>query len=176
MKKILFFYLILCCFSCKKELTQPTGNIAINTAKAKFNGHPWEAFGAIYELTLKSFKMDSVFVFEKDPYLRNSFGIVNPPIKVGCYTLCKADLSGAVNKGDKITALFSTAIDGGDVGGAIYDLDESKKNYLEIIYVNEAKTEVEGRFQAYFNRIGNDDPDQPAKIALTEGKFYIQNR
>ncbi|MEY4903603.1 MAG: hypothetical protein RLZZ292_1418, partial [Bacteroidota bacterium] len=173
MKKILFFYLILFYVSCKKELTQATGDIAINTAKAKFNGHPWEAFGTIYKLQLEkklitSFKMDSVFVFENNPYLRNSFGIVNPPIKVGCYTLCKADLSGAVNKGDKITALFSTAIDGGDVGGAIYDLDESKKNYLEIIYVSEDTTEVEGRFQAYFNRIGNNEPDQPAKIALTE--------
>ncbi len=176
MKNFTFiFMLFLFCTSCKKETTKPSGEVALSHGIAKFNGHNWEAIGLINEYKgIKSFSLDSSFIFENEWYNRNTLTILNAPIEVGCYKLCQSDSSGRIVKKGRITALFGTSIDGGDVNGATYILDETKKNNIEIIYVNEDKTEIEARFQAHFNRIQKTAIGQPLTISLTEGKMYLK--
>jgi hypothetical protein len=172
-EKIIIILALLFFFACKKELTKPTGNIELGIATATMNSKPWNAKGSIITDKQNNTLAFNMVIVNEEGFARGVFRAEGIPAKIGCYKLYKYDYNLADDKQKPITSIYTTLTDDGDTVGALYDLDESKKNYLELIYSDAGKTEFEGRFQTYFNRI-DDIPNQPATIVLTEGKFYLK--
>ncbi len=142
---VLLWGMAACCQEENEEVTPAYG-----TASALLNGQPWEIkpSGAGNSACYPT-RLSMNFAYSnKEGLLRNSLEIGNFPKSIGTYNLLRFNPLENDCFSERITALFGTWQEDGDVVGEIYDVDEEARNELVITVYDSSAQRLEGTFQA----------------------------
>lgn len=153
------FLLMVLVFSCHKE------EFPYGYGTAKFNGEVWQAAGSFSSLSEDRLGV-SFEVFENG-YLRESIWGKFIPKKIGNYS---ADF---ISSDSLISSSYITVVFDGDAISDVYKLDKDKEsNFISINKLTE--TVIEGEFDLTFNIDVRLDPNAPAVIHFSDGKFHLK--
>ncbi|MEY4902743.1 MAG: hypothetical protein RLZZ292_558 [Bacteroidota bacterium] len=169
MKNILFAsLLLLSLYSCHKTTE---GYPIEKTAIATLNGLIWNAKGRL-DVAENKGKID-LFIGTNDSAGEQlgTLHIANIPCKKGTYKISKLDFTSTESTNFPHGTYYNH--EGGDLIISSYEIVESKKNEVEITYINNRGTVAEGTFNLTFFKI-NGFETEPDTIVFKDGKFNLK--
>ena len=138
------------------------------------NGSEWAAtFKTSYHYETKKRFFLKVALNYTDG-LKEVFAIEDVPIKVGKHFVeCVRQISDLSNF---VPNAFYTMSNYDEGIGNFYPDTTRTDNFIEVLYCDTIKNEVEGRFQVFMIEPGGPStlPGVPDSVFLTEGKFYLK--
>lgn len=149
--------------------------IGLEQSSALNNSAIWNApYQAFYEYATKTrFFIRARKTYHNSGLTEYAF-IQDIPLAVGKYTVKRvtsfSDFSNGIPDAGFRIANY-------DEGLANYFTDTTRTdNFIEVLYCNTIKNEVEGRFQVFMIEPGGPStlPGVPDSVFLTEGKFYLK--
>lgn len=142
-------------------------------AAAKKNGVDWEASGAAFFYTnTNEFIGLKIGTVNENGFERECISFNEIPPKVGKYKIINASSD---PDDELVEANYFISTADGDVLSAIYIVNESNSNKVEITAIDTVAGTVQGTFSVKFEQ--NPDkhtPDYPDKVKFKNGTFDVQ--
>lgn len=183
MKYIVIFIIGFTLFgACKKELNPSSqiitnvyfpGDMLFGNASAIKIDTDWKASAAAYYIESDSLIRLDFVTYSEEGFLREVISIGLIPSKVGIYSI-----KNIPSDSTTLNSSYSIAIDGGDIPGSNYSVDETiPDNELIITNFDSLQNTFEGTFNLSFlkNPVNFADiPDHFEKVTFSNGRFEVQ--
>ena len=163
-----FGLLLIILGSCKNEPIEPNNRYFVT---ASLNGETWSTtlvIGSLKNGSVNEARI-SMFVFNDEGVLRESFSIYNLPLTEGLHFI-NPYISGEIP--DSLFTFYHTSVDDGDVTGTFYHSSGDSSDYVRVLNYDPLTGDIEASFHVRLvTDVQTISPGDPEEVLFEDGYF-----